>query len=442
MSPEGVVEGVFRWIDYEISKGVRKTAHDAVHVGSVAKWAAWYILNHGEEFGVSGEEKEDVAAVAAFTGLMHDLIRNPTESEEVSDGIVTADVLRMLKATQQRKAEKFLLYSNGKVYEVPEGAVDTAADGLLRPKSEDVGRNPVYEERTVASALAAASILKVMGPEALEWFFLPEGAVELSARAIEVNEIKETGKILAVADGFESAGRALQYALTFADKGIEGMGPRVVVRRAQFVSGERVYLPHGDLVKMGLRGKLSKALGRPVSDEELRISAFVLESLWRIFGQKNLSDFPSGEPWDMVRESRAFETAVFYSSALWVMERFSLRSLSDLLELGKRVGYPKLSDEGIYRKVIRSVEHSEFFEGMGREDVVSFILGFAYLEFPETEEIGKRFLSRVKDKTLLRVLKEMPSKEELAVELARYLGLWKGRIEGIPMQRAYAVVLG
>ncbi|NPA22018.1 MAG: hypothetical protein GXN92_00330 [Candidatus Micrarchaeota archaeon] len=366
-----MAEWLVNYYEWEKREGKRKSAHDETHMLNVAKAAAEYVKykkprGHGR-----------ILSLATLAGLTHDLVRAPKEVNRelgTSDGYITAEVLRYLH--------------DGKV------------------------KNPKLLE-TVKEIVEKNYKLGQLG-KFLQKF--EKKNIEIVARVIERNEGK-VEDILREVEGLDNEMEKLvSLALMYADKGVEGIGPRVVYRRAAFVSGERFF--KGDL--QNLKENLEKVLGKEVSEEEAMVAAFVFESFRRIFSSKSLDALPDDEMWKKVKESRDFEMDVFKGLAGWLMDRWGVRDYEELLEIAKKAQYPVLHDKD-YPKVKEQLKKVDEKRPQANEDAVHMVLAIAYGEFQPEKSI--EHLKQVKDPRYSSLAKTSTpaAKEELLREIKNNL---------------------
>jgi len=167
----------------------------------------------------------------------------------------------------------------------------------------------------------------------------------------------------------EKLEKILLLALTWGDKGLEGLGPKVVKRRAEFVAGER----HDSDEE--LKPFVEKLKKDGVSEETSRKLVFLLESLRRIRGLKAASDYPE-ELKSEVDKLRELEEDVYYSllKHISLLKGFKLDSKETkldseekLLEFGLKHGYPGL--EKVKEKIKRNIpsESEKVLSGISEE---------------------------------------------------------------------------
>jgi len=288
----------------------RNSAHNSGHMLRAAIASVNYIEQEVPEI----ELKPTIMALSMITGLVHDMVRMPREVNGRSDGHITADLIRFC-------ASRGIIQSP-----LPEPNLDfEKAYSLLSGKYD-------------SEMFGISGFLSMIG----------QGHIEDIASAIEGNELKESSAILAKAKEWQDQGlvskAALQNALLYADKGIEGIGKIVIVRRFQFVSGERAENPE-DI------GMLRKAiLSRDFSEEEFRMLAFLGESMIRIYSNKSLDDLPDTPLWKSVKESRDFEEKVYYSILKCFFSKNSFRNEKEVLDYLYELKFPKL-DAKTYEKI-------------------------------------------------------------------------------------------
>lgn len=327
-------DSVVRIYDKQVQEGKRGAAHNAQHMLRTAIAAADYVMKKANDYNT--KYKKQLARVAAATGLLHDLVRIPHEIEGREDGIVSADLIEHMTESSYSGHED----------------VRIALTQLVEQHSEEL--------------------------ETIRDFLRSFGNAQLAmmARTIRANE-GNVNQILESAKGLHDLGRdeeAILYeALMFGDKGVEGLGPSVVVRRAQFVSGERAENP-GDI------GALRHdVLQHAYSEIEYRLLAFIGESMIRIYSGKKLSDFPAGPMWDKVKQSREFELKVYRA----LLEHFDIRyyqSEDDLFRYLLNMEFPKMakSEEKISKGIEKACKAA--IDGCFVTDAVSLVLGLAYTQ--------------------------------------------------------------
>ena len=310
-----------------LEKRGRSAAHGREHVYPAALEAMRIARENASKQGLSEDCQVALANLAAITGMVHDLIRRVGEtgktglsSLEQSDGFKTAKLLET-----RRKAW---------LKQIREGKIKRDETGLT-----------LLEDREFNA------IIKAIRDNELE---LESVKKKLDSKPENVDEKLE---------------KILLLALTWGDKGLEGLGPKVVKRRAEFVAGER----HDSDEE--LKPFVEKLKKDGVSEETSRKLVFLLESLRRIRGLKAASDYPE-ELKSEVDKLRELEEDVYYSllKHISLLKGFKLDSKETkldseekLLEFGLKHGYPGL--EKVKEKIKRNIpsESEKVLSGISEE---------------------------------------------------------------------------
>ncbi len=306
-------------------KGKRGAAHGFTHMARVALAA-----NRFAKFENAGD---DLRKASLLTGFLHDLVRFPREVEGLSDGVLTA---MLIKEVGEEKTEV--------VKEIVETLDEDVRDAL----------------KSIKQALKDMALLHAV------------------SRVIEINE----GSLSKIFEELTHESREVQLigsALAYGDKGEEGVGENVVVRRAMFVSGERV--DKGDLKEFSRNVlvhmlQLKEGIGSytllPFKEDMLkemyaRTSAFVGESLIRIYAKKSTKDFPDHPLWQSLKARREFELDFFFSALAFVGSltrdvcRESIIELQkDLTELYTSLGFPKMAK--FKEKILSNISNGRIIE--------------------------------------------------------------------------------
>jgi hypothetical protein len=244
----------------------RQAAHNSGHMLRTAKAGYEYVDSVLRE---NTSTRSRIAALSIITGLLHDLVRAPREVNGRSDGIITADVVDFL----------YFMKSSA-----------PHADSMNEYRK--LAHLFPLQLRCIRSMLLDLSPIEVRAiSDAIR---VNEGAVKDIMKA--VSSLKESG---------ESRNALLQEALLYGDKGVEGMGKIVVIRRFQFVSGERCENPD-DISAMK-----AAVFADGFSESDFRALAFIGESMIRIYSNKSLDDFPNGGLWDSAKADRGYEEMVY-----------------------------------------------------------------------------------------------------------------------------------
>lgn len=189
------------------------------------------------------------------------------------------------------------------------------------------------------------------------------------ARAIEDNELtlKEIGEKLESRPLME---KILLLALTWGDQGVEGLGAKVVKRRAEYVAGER----HDSDEEMKPFVKRLSEEGRGVA--ETKKLAFLLESLRRIRALKVVAEYPS-DLRSEVNRLRKLEVDVYYS----LIKHFNFKSEKELLEFGLKYGYPGLKAKKTELEKNTTAESEKIIAGISKEkadEAAQLVLHYAH----------------------------------------------------------------
>ncbi len=305
----------------ETRKG-RKPAHARDHVYPAALEAMRVAEENARKQGLDVDSAIALANLAGITGMVHDLIRRAGEAGKTglsdlaqSDGFRTA---RSLEASRQHWLKRTR----------ERGVKDIT--GLTLLKDDEFG-----------------AIIK----------------------AIRDNEftLKEIGNKLESKPKLE---KILLLALTWGDKGPEGLGAKVVKRRAEFVAGDR---HDSDEEMKPFVKKLSEG-GRGVA--ETKKLAFLLESLRRIRALKVVSDYPP-DLRPEVNRLRKLEEDVYYS----LIKHFGFKSEKELLEFGLKYGYPGLKEKKAEIEKNISAESEKTIAGTSKEkadEAAQLVLHYAH----------------------------------------------------------------
>ncbi|MCX6773499.1 MAG: hypothetical protein NTY68_00685 [Candidatus Micrarchaeota archaeon] len=349
----------------------RNSAHNSGHMLRAAIASVNYIE---QEIPIL-EAKSDIMALSMITGLVHDMVRMPREVNGRSDGHITADLIRFCAA--------FCIARDINYYQGKELPPDFEKAYLLL--------NEKYNDE-----MSGISHFLLM---------LKKSHIEDIASAIEVNELKESSAILAKANEWQSQGliskAALQNALLYADKGTEGIGKVVVIRRFQFVSGERA--ENRDDIGM-LRGPI---LSNMFSEEEFRMLAFIGESMIRIYSNKSLDDLPDTPLWKSVKENRNFEEMVYYSllKNFFMIHPIKFKDEKSVLDYLYGLKFPKL-DSKTYEKISSKMRNVDLFSdltnhyqdaSLNQPFFFGVALAYSQSKDPEIRKMGERYKSCVTD---------------------------------------------
>ena len=355
-----LTDGILRIYSSQERKRERNSAHDSGHLLRTGIAAARYSRK---------KKDKDAARLAAVTGLLHDFVRSPREVEGRSDGMVTADLL------------KYMVF----------------------------GKHKQHEDH-----IREHSRLESLYPEEMKILrtFLQSIETEIVdiADAIALNE-RGVFEIIRAIIAFKTQGRMLdaliQEALLYGDQGVEGVGPSVVVRRAQFVSGERAENPE-DVGAMR-----ESILSSGFSENEFRLLAFMGESMIRMYATKVIDDFPEGKIWDELKDLRRMEASVYHSLRLYFLDRGPFKEETDIFQFLSQKGFPRM--DAFAERILLKMPPSDFtrplLSGRIRDfvtDSINLILALAYSQSGD-EELRKkssRHMRQVRNPSLTNILNE------------------------------------
>jgi|GEM_PF-4087225 len=372
VSARELTESVLRIYSLQEEKRERNSAHNSGHMLRTGIAAARY----------SRKKNGETAKLAAITGLLHDFVRAPREVEGRSDGIITADLL------------KYMVFGRHKIHR-------DYIDEYSRLES-------LYPEE-----------MKVM-----RTFFQPMERETIDiAEAIEFNE-RKISEIIRIIIAFRNQGIAdralIQEALLYGDQGIEGIGPSVVVRRAQFVSGERAENPE-DVGAMR-----DRILSSDFSENEFRLLAFLGESMIRMYAKKAIDDFPKGGMWDELRNLRKVEASVCHSLVMYFLKRGPFRNEKEILEFLHKNDFPRMDSFAV--KILDNLGNSEFTlpllasSKMAKfvRSSINLVLGLAYSQSKEEilRKNSENYMRQVEDPDIRKIV------EEVGVEVLKEEFIW------------------
>ncbi len=347
----------------------RKSAHNAGHMLRVSAAMKQYL---------SEKDADDrLKELAEFTGLIHDFVRNPREISGLSDGILTGELIRYIKDKESYKPNVIAI-----IYVIDKSVDESLVIQEVRSLYEDMVREFPKEMKDLEESIESLS----------------NDEISAVADAIIINE-GGVASIKAWADKQEDWKRLLQYALIYGDKTIEGIGANVAVRRAQFVSGERV--------------NNSEDLGRIFSQSDRdRIAAFAGESLLRIYAKKSVKDFPNEPIFNRaIEEGRKLEVEIYKAALAMTLKHLNLPSEKAFWLWLSEKGYPKINEEKIRKKLEERFKDDEGYTERELKtelsndfvnDVSRFIVGLALTQNKDEKEVerGHRLLKDIHDKTL------------------------------------------
>ncbi len=318
---------------YQAHKAADGSAHGRKHVYSVAMNAVELI---GKVYkGDAGLPVESLQHVVAICAMAHDFVRNPAEKGkaegrlEESDGYLTANALEVI-----RKAD---LESGNNRY-----GLATLADAEF-----DAVQFAIRENEN------------------------PLSKTKATLADVKISPLK----------------RYMLLGLTWGDKGTEGLGARVIKRRAEFVSGERCSKlegKSGDLVDYIASVEMVSEDHRkiPLADMPKRARAlvFALESLRRTRAGKVETDYPEDLQKE-VRRLRELEYDVFWSAASYL----GFKGEADLLKFGLDTGYPGFAKER--EKIEGNMRRSEFGIDQGKGEEAAALINY-YTEMWRAKALG------------------------------------------------------
>ncbi|HUB92438.1 MAG TPA: hypothetical protein VL945_00595 [Candidatus Saccharimonadales bacterium] len=293
----------------------REPAHGTRHMYSVAM-AAIEMLNKDSGFWQLAPSARDITTnLAGIAAIAHDMVRNPSETgktggsdKEMSDGYLSADVLRLLRFHGCNAINGYMMISNAEAKMRIEGF------GSVLKEFYEVG---------------------IAGKRLYGLTFLDDAEFRAITNAIEANEfpLDEVSRRLKELKRQENMVEFYTLlGLTWGDKGAQGIGPSIIWRRAEFVARDR----HD---KGDLRECVSRARGEGFAGNT-RVLVFALESLRRIYALKFEGDYPE-ELSGPIREMRGIELDIYFAAA----KSLGFRNERELLEYGLRIEYPGLRGE-------------------------------------------------------------------------------------------------
>jgi hypothetical protein len=352
----------------------RQAAHNSGHMLRTAYAGCEYVNSIIPE---NTGYKAKMTALSAITGLLHDLVRAPREVNGRSDGIITADLIDYMYSKDK---------STG--YDT-DYAKEYRRLGLLFPK----------QVKSIMGMLTALDFAEVSAiSDAIR---VNEGTVKGIMKMISL--LKETGR---------NRSPLLQEALLYGDKGVEGIGRIVVIRRFQFVSGERCENPN-DIGAMK-----AAVFADGFSESELRALAFIGESMIRIYSKKSLDDFPNGGLWDSAKAGRNEEEKVYRTLLKFFLTRHQKRfgSEDDIFAYVLQKGFPKMAsmEVDIFSKMRHLTLESPEMKDIEYERIVevfNFGIALAYSQSrdPELLEESAICANLVSSEDLKSALKEADS---------------------------------
>jgi hypothetical protein len=349
---------------------IRQAAHNSGHMLRTALAGAEYIMDAMPEHS---PERPKAVALSIMAGLLHDMVMAPRETAKRGDGFITADLIE---------------YMHG---------------SMMLPLSTDYADE--FNRLAQDFPLQARNMVAIIR-------MLSAKDVSAIADAIRVNEgtTKEiVEKISALRDEGNLLNAAIQEALLYGDKATEGIGNIVVVRRFQFVSGERCE-NDGDI------GALRPAiLADRFLEDEFRLLAFAGETMIRIYSNKSLSDFPSGGLWGNAKANRADEERIYRAVLKYLLSthRGKFADERSIMEYLLAKGFPKMesSKESIRAKAAITLADLEGINVGYSMEILKFGLALAYMG-SASEELSarcKKYAQEVSDKNLVACLESADS---------------------------------
>jgi hypothetical protein len=375
-SAKEFADAIVRIYQKQQGAGKRKSAHNEGHMLRTAVAAADYVMKNPH--GLKVEDKKKLARIAAVTGLLHDLVRLPHEIKGRQDGIVTADLLEQIC-----------------------GAMNHDQNDVRVAQTQLVDNYP-QEMKTVREFLSELGSVSLM----------------MGALAIRINEgsvkqiLEASGQMLEIGRDEQAL---LNEALMFGDKGLEGLGSSVIVRRAQFVSGERAENPE-DV------GALKKdILAHAHTEEEFRLFAFIGESMIRIYSNKSLADFPKNECWDEAKAGREIELKVYRS----LLDHFDIKCYlteHDVFKYLLGMGFPKMGDSE--ERITSAIDDAGSYSSIDssfRKDAIYLVLGLAYSQSKDEDLRAKSadYLGNIKHEEI-RSMVGSSNTDELKARFVSY----------------------
>jgi len=369
--------GIF---DAQVQEKERGAAHNAQHMLRTAVAAADYVDRNFERYGI--ERKNQIAAVAAITGLLHDFVRNPGGTGGRGNGVITADLLKYVS-------------------------------GL------DVEENGDYRAARLRLAEKYPEELRVITGFIKEY----REHIPMMAHAIRVNEgsIKNIGDAVAAAKGAGRAAEALLIdALLYADKAIEGMGPSAILRMAQSASGERAEDPQ-DIGGIKEHAIADFQLNDELDETEFRLLAYLGESMIRSYADKPTGEFPSDMMWGRALGNREVEVKVHKAILQYLKNTFGLddeRQFFDILIHLEFPNFKRLKDkigQGIGQAVDMEVD------GLFADDAAKLVIGLAYSQSKEERlrELGSSMLIGIRNRELRQIAMDSDI-DQLKAQFASY----------------------
>ncbi len=366
---------VLKIYEMQEKEGNRKAAQNSGHMLRVALNAMDYCRKNPS--GIEGANKDVAERLAGVAGILHDIVRQPHEIEGRNDGIVTADLVAYMAGAP----------------------VDANQD--YREEYERLAEASPEEIKCIENFLQASD-------GELPYFskYISD-AIKINEMSV-ANVVERIGEMKSKGD---YAGALLQEALLYADKGIEGVGEAVVVRRAQFVSGERAENPK-DVEKIKRNMGFD---GINFTEGEFRILAFIGESMIRIYSDKRVEDFPENKMFAGLNEERKKEIRVYRAALCYMMKRhYRLDTEKKIYEFLKENKFPRM-DPKKNREICRDIEgnmKNYNVDNMKRsepiaEDACLLIVGLAYSQSSYLSERKKSqsFLESIDHRGLKRLAK-------------------------------------
>ncbi len=300
----------------------REAAHARDHVYPAALEAMRVAEENARKQGLNPDSVKALANIAGITAIVHDLIRRAGETGKTGlSDLSQSDGFKTVRLLESRR--------NAWLNQIREGKIKEDETGLT---------------------------------------FLTDSEFNAVKKAIQDNELP----LEKIREKLEDENKPVLekivlLGLTWGDKGREGLGAKVVERRAQFVAGERhdTDPEMKPFVEKLLKGEGKKGEGAAETEgegkkgegegngkkgegaaetkkftvEDTKKLAFLLESLRRIRALKVASDYPL-ELVPEVERMRKMEEDVYYS----LIKHFNFESENELLEFGLKHGYPGLKE--------------------------------------------------------------------------------------------------
>lgn len=318
----------------------RFESHSRKHIYSVSLEAMSEVQKIAKNFGVSNKyELIALRNLAGLTGLTHDLVRDASETNDIrkSGGFLTAKALITLRKNSRKNESGFHYLSNNEF-------------------------NAVIN------------------------------AIKLHER--EHNSLSNRNKLVFSRGNSKNhlLTKLLFYSLVWGDSICEGMGPIVVKRRAQFVSGER----HDNPKDLGnYSKKLQLKFG--LTSHQTRKLVWILEALKRIHDLNAVSSFPK-EMRKSILPLRKFEEDVYFS----LMKDLGFKNEKSLLLFGLKTGYPGLNAKKIIKDLANysSEEQIKQITSKKASEAAQFVLRFVVPnEFSFSKGVFTRYwLKKIKQK--------------------------------------------